>query len=69
MKGIISKAISKIEDDRIACTDLTFKMPSTYKKEKPWDTNDIDKWKVSLVSVLAGLILDSASFLTGRTTD
>lgn len=21
-------------------------MPSTYKKEKPWDTDDIDKWKV-----------------------
>jgi ribosomal RNA assembly protein len=23
------------------------KMPSTHKKEKPWDTDDIDKWKVS----------------------
>lgn len=22
------------------------KMPSTYKKDKPWDTDDIDKWKV-----------------------
>lgn len=22
-------------------------MPSTHKKEKPWDTDDIDKWKVS----------------------
>ncbi len=22
------------------------KMPSTHKKEKPWDTDDIDKWKV-----------------------
>ncbi|PGH10985.1 ribosomal RNA assembly protein KRR1 [Helicocarpus griseus UAMH5409] len=21
-------------------------MPSTYKKDKPWDTDDIDKWKV-----------------------
>lgn len=21
-------------------------MPSTYKKEKPWDTDDIDKWNV-----------------------
>ncbi len=21
-------------------------MPSTHKKEKPWDTDDIDKWKV-----------------------
>jgi ribosomal RNA assembly protein len=21
-------------------------MPSTYKKEKPWDTDDIDKWKI-----------------------
>lgn len=27
-------------------TDL--KMPSTYKREKPWDTDDIDKWKVRL---------------------
>jgi hypothetical protein len=25
----------------------TFTMPSTYKKDKPWDTDDIDKWKVS----------------------
>ena len=23
------------------------KMPSTYKKDKPWDTDDIDKWEVS----------------------
>lgn len=22
-------------------------MPSTHKQEKPWDTDDIDKWKVS----------------------
>lgn len=21
-------------------------MPSTYKKDKPWDTDDIDKWNV-----------------------
>lgn len=21
-------------------------MPSTYKRDKPWDTDDIDKWKV-----------------------
>ncbi|KAK5192365.1 ribosomal RNA assembly protein krr1 [Exophiala xenobiotica] len=21
-------------------------MPSTYKKEKPWDTDDVDKWKI-----------------------
>ncbi len=21
-------------------------MPSTYKREKPWDTDDIDKWKI-----------------------
>lgn len=24
----------------------TAKMPSTHKKDKPWDTDDIDKWKV-----------------------
>jgi hypothetical protein len=23
------------------------KMPSTHKRDKPWDTDDIDKWKVS----------------------
>lgn len=22
-------------------------MPSTHRKEKPWDTDDIDHWKVS----------------------
>ena len=26
---------------------ISAKMPSTYKKDKPWDTDDIDKWKVS----------------------
>jgi ribosomal RNA assembly protein len=25
-------------------------MPSTHKKDKPWDTDDIDKWKVSRIS-------------------
>jgi hypothetical protein len=24
----------------------TFTMPSTHNVEKPWDTDDIDKWKV-----------------------
>jgi ribosomal RNA assembly protein len=23
-------------------------MPSNHKQEKPWDTDDIDKWKVRL---------------------
>lgn len=27
-------------------------MPSTHKKDKPWDTDDIDKWKVSQKSYL-----------------
>ena len=26
-------------------------MPSTYKKEKPWDTDDIDKWNVGLSDI------------------
>jgi hypothetical protein len=29
-------------NEKFATTD----MPSTHKKEKPWDTDDIDKWKV-----------------------
>lgn len=28
----------------------TAAMPSTHDKEKPWDTDDIDKWKVSKFS-------------------
>lgn len=28
-------------------TTAASKMPSTHDKEKPWDTEDIDKWKVS----------------------
>lgn len=24
-------------------------MPSTHNVEKPWDTDDIDKWKVSIL--------------------
>jgi hypothetical protein len=27
-----------------------FKMPSTFNKDKPWDTPDVDKWKVGLLS-------------------
>jgi hypothetical protein len=27
-------------------TTTTATMPSTHEKEKPWDTDDIDKWKV-----------------------
>lgn len=33
------------------------KMPSTYKKDKPWDTDDIDKWKVCCHSLLSTSIL------------
>jgi hypothetical protein len=28
-------------------------MPSTHKKDKPWDTDDIDKWKVNLQKLYA----------------
>lgn len=31
----------------------TTKMPSTHKKEKPWDTDDIDKWKVRHMKLCA----------------
>jgi hypothetical protein len=27
------------------------KMPSTHKREKPWDTDDIDKWKASSTKI------------------
>lgn len=30
-------------------TKTAAKMPSTYEKPKPWDTDDIDKWKVSYI--------------------
>lgn len=29
-------------------------MPSTHKKEKPWDTDDIDKWKVRVPTLAQG---------------
>ena len=35
-----------LEPNTIRYTAAT--MPSTYKKDKPWDTDDIDKWKVSI---------------------
>jgi hypothetical protein len=28
-------------------------MPSTHKKDKPWDTDDIDKWNVSLIESIS----------------
>jgi ribosomal RNA assembly protein len=29
-------------------------MPSTHQREKPWDTEDIDKWKVKALALFAG---------------
>ncbi|EON66032.1 hypothetical protein W97_05275 [Coniosporium apollinis CBS 100218] len=42
-------------------------MPSTYKKEKPWDTDDIDKWKIDefkSTDNLGGTFAEESSFAT-----
>ena len=42
-------------------------MPSTHKKDKPWDTDDIDKWKVEEFKPehnLGGTFVDESSFAT-----
>ena len=42
-------------------------MPSTYKKEKPWDTDDIDKWKEEAFTAdqnLGGTFSEESSFAT-----
>ncbi|KAJ5172806.1 hypothetical protein N7492_005399 [Penicillium capsulatum] len=42
-------------------------MPSTYKKEKPWDTDDIDKWKIEEFKPednAAGNFVEESSFMT-----
>ncbi|KAI9678323.1 MAG: ribosomal RNA assembly protein krr1 [Caeruleum heppii] len=42
-------------------------MPSTHKQEKPWDTDDIDKWKVDTFTPtdnLAGTFAEESSFAT-----
>ncbi|KAA8650643.1 hypothetical protein EYZ11_002803 [Aspergillus tanneri] len=42
-------------------------MPSTYKKDKPWDTDDIDKWKVEPFKPddnVAGNFAEESSFAT-----
>ncbi|KAF9893814.1 hypothetical protein FE257_009984 [Aspergillus nanangensis] len=42
-------------------------MPSTYKREKPWDTPDIDKWKVETFKPednSAGSFAEESSFAT-----
>ena len=44
----------------------TAKMPSTHKREKPWDTDDIDKWKVDAFKPednLAGSFTEETSFI------
>lgn len=38
-------------------------MPSTYKREKPWDTDDIDKWAVCILMNRIENILVTKSFL------
>lgn len=42
-------------------------MPSTHKKEKPWDTDDIDKWKVDTFTAkdnTGGTFAEESSFAT-----
>ncbi|KAJ5666809.1 KRR1 small subunit processome component [Penicillium macrosclerotiorum] len=42
-------------------------MPSTYKKDKPWDTDDIDKWKIEQFKPednVAGNFVEESSFMT-----
>ena len=41
-------------------------MPSTHKKDKPWDTDDIDKWKVDPFKKeeSSGPFLEESSFMT-----
>ncbi|QIX01042.1 hypothetical protein AMS68_006559 [Peltaster fructicola] len=42
-------------------------MPSTYKKDKPWDTEDIDKWKEETFTAeqnLGGTFSEESSFAT-----
>ncbi|KAJ2983664.1 hypothetical protein NQ176_g530 [Zarea fungicola] len=42
-------------------------MPSTHKKEKPWDTDDIDKWKIEQFKPednVGGTFAEESSFMT-----
>ena len=42
-------------------------MPSTYKKDKPWDTEDIDKWKLDTFTPddnVGGTFAEESSFAT-----
>lgn len=42
-------------------------MPSTYKKDKPWDTEDTDKWKIDTFAPtdnLGGTFAEESSFAT-----
>ncbi|KAI1007189.1 KRR1 small subunit processome component [Podosphaera aphanis] len=42
-------------------------MPSTHKKDKPWDTEDIDKWKIEKFTPednLGGTFAEESSFAT-----
>ena len=41
-------------------------MPSTHKKPKPWDTDDIDKWKIEPFTKddAPGPFLEESSFMT-----
>jgi ribosomal RNA assembly protein len=42
-------------------------MPSTYKKDKPWDTDDIDKWKEDIFTPeqnVGGTFSEESSFAT-----
>jgi len=40
------ETFSNLQAPSLSNPTRSLKMPSTHKKEKPWDTDDIDKWKI-----------------------
>lgn len=58
---VFAKQVSWVRGDTLPS------MPSTYKKDKPWDTDDIDKWKIDAFTAEdnpAGSFAEESSFMT-----
>ncbi|CRG86860.1 hypothetical protein PISL3812_03872 [Talaromyces islandicus] len=70
-RNLISRAQAEVDDLRLKAyfpfSQFTANMPSTYKRDKPWDTDDIDKWKIEEFKPehnVAGSFAEESSFVT-----
>ncbi|KAI1265842.1 ribosomal RNA assembly protein KRR1 [Xylariaceae sp. FL1019] len=62
----LTAGILSLDYPRIGNVSLVGKMPSTQNRDKPWDTEDIDKWKIEAFKHednVSGTLAEESSFV------